>query len=354
MIRFCAYNGICETTDNTEITPEKAALLGKYIGMKHKNICIAGCLQNLSILYSVAGGAAEYAENIYFCENSDIMSFRFSVCFLEADFGIYVNSSKIILFNRLGETFSGSVHREFKEKCSASKRKSEKIYHTSSFREIYLNKIKKENKLTQKISCGISCGKKSTKELWLELFTGEDDKLVLQVSDDGSKANLYSSVYGAISYEKLVTAYIIMKYPQNRPVYLPEDFHYQTENAISNNVIRYRKYDDLTAEAANKAFWNDMLIVCSALLSEKERLFSIIENMPQMASAKRIIQLKNAETFKTSKNIQLNNGKIVISRISNSLLSVCAQSDKFETASEICGEWCGILLRNNGIPNNKH
>ena len=59
----------------------------------------------------------------------------------------------------------------------------------SSFKGIYISQLRKENNLKEKISCGIGCGKRSTKEMWLEFFTGEDDKLVLQISDDGTKAN---------------------------------------------------------------------------------------------------------------------------------------------------------------------
>ena len=347
---FGVYNGICETDDCSVVTAEKAAQLGKYIGMTYKNICIAGCFQNEAVLYAVAGGAAEYAENIYFCENSDILSFRFSIKILEADIGIYVDKSKIILHNRVGKPLNGCIN----EKEALSHSKKSKVYQMSSFKGIYISKLRKENNLKEKISCGISCGKRSTKEMWLEFFTGEDDKLVLQISDDGTKANLYSAVYGAITCEQLITAYIIMKVPESCAVYLPESFHYQAESAIRHEVIRYSTNDDIPSDAVRQPFFNDMLKVCTAILSEKERLFDIIRKMPQMVSAKRMIRSKNYDLSDESMNFRLNNGKIVISRISSSLLSVCAQSDKIETASEICGEWCGKLLRNNGIPDNKH
>jgi len=355
---FSFRDGICESLPDVTVSSSAAAEFGRILSGFFKRFSI-GCdsFGHNHILYAICCGISECGRDIYVCENTDLPSFRFGFPLLSADCGIYVGGNgkniKISLFNKNRFPLNDSQLKNIMNGLPAEiSEKSGKITAATSFRSIYIDNIADSvGGIKASIPAGISCGNRSVRSLWHEFFTGEDDELVFQISDDGQRANAYSTEAGFISYEKLLLTYAVILSEKEKEVYIPEDFHYAADFINDENqlgFIRFSPEESIPEKAADQRFLYDTLYTCVSLASDRKKFMQTLKKLPQFASSKREITLNNAEKIPVKKAYSENGGKILISRSGKNRITLTAQAYNSETAAELCHSWSEKLRRMNG------
>ncbi|MDE6834800.1 MAG: hypothetical protein K2J39_11230, partial [Ruminococcus sp.] len=292
--------------------------------------------------------------DVYVCENTDLPSFRFGLSMLSADCGIFISGNerlKMSFFGADGFPVSSSVLTKIMNATPAdSTGKCGKIMSCTSFREIYINNIADTFSDTGcSIQAGISCGNRSVRSLWLEFFSGEDDSLVFQISDDGQKVNAYSTDAGFISHEKLILSYAVKLSATGQAIYLPENFHYSADILTENSPLEIKRFSTekpVPPEVIQQRFLTDPLYMCVHLACNKPEFICSVKSLPALASVRREMFIENPENIPYGKTINETDGRIIISRSGKNRITLLAQSHSAETASELCSDWCEKLRRN--------
>lgn len=344
---FSFRDGFCEAVSEASVTSREAAELGRTLTRYFSRFCV-GCdgFGQLHILYALCSGISECGKDVYVCENTDMPSFRFGSPLLSADCGVFIGgggSLKLSFFDRRGFALpEKSLIDILRTEPPLPSDRSGRINVSTSFRSIYINNIRDNFNLEQRLPAGVSCGSRSVRSLWNEFFVGEDDELVFQVSDDGQRVNAYSSAVGFISADNLTLAYCMKKTAQGETVFLPDSFHYAAEN---DNILRFSAENGVPESEGSSRFLKDPLFMCVDLASDKEGFIRILREMPRFASAKREIVFASPELFDCPKKISSEKGRVIISRSGRSRLSLLAQSLSSETAAELCAQWCEKLRK---------
>lgn len=349
---FSFRDGFCESLPNVNIGSAEATELGRTVSRFFRRFSV-GCdgFSHMHILYAICCGLSECGRDVYVCENTDLPSFKFGMPLISADCGIFIsgeNCIKISFFGESGfpvtsELLTGIMNAEpaeTVEKCG-------RINQSTSFRSIYIDNIADSFGGTgSSIPAGISCGNRSVRSLWLEFFTGEDDSLVFQISDDGQRVNAYSSQVGFISYEKLILAHALNLSQQGQAVYLPENFHYGADFLTSESplkIIRFSTEKKIPEEVVKQRFLSDSLYMCTHLA--RNNIIKSVKALPQLVSAKREITIDSVENIPYGKTILENDGRIIISRSGKNRITLLAQAYSSETAAELCSDWSEKLRR---------
>lgn len=359
---FSFRDGYCETLPGIILSTSDAAEFGRVISHFFKRFSVAcdGFCHNY-ILYAICSGISECGHDVYVCENTDLPSFRFAFPLLSADCGIYISGSGCIRFSFFGENgfpmnnriLSGIMN----ESPAPPAQKSGKMIQATSFRDIYISNIADSlGEVCTNIPAGISCGSRSVRSLWLEFFSGEDDDLVFQISDDGRRVNAYSSEAGFISYEKLILNYAVKLIDMGQVVYLPDNFHYAADflnDENSKKILRFSLEDDIPAEASAQRFLTDPLYMCLHLASDRKNFIETVKNLPQMAAAKREIVIENTDKIPFGKPIKGSGGRVIITQSGKKRITLLAQAYSSETAAELCSFWTDKLRRQNSCGGTK-
>ncbi len=344
---FSFRDGYCESLPDTLITSAAVSEFGRALSRFFGRFSV-GCdsFGHNHILYAICCGISEGGKDAYVCENTDLPSFLFGFPLISADCGIYVsgngNNVKISLFD--GKRFplgSQIITEIMNSDIPVSAKRTGKIISAGSFREIYINNIMCSLKNTvSPIPAAISCGSRSVRSLWHEFFSGSNDELVFQISEDGRKVNAYSSELGFISNEKLLLTFAYTLASSGETVYLPEDFHYGADIISGNsNIIRFDPDKDIPDEAAKQRFLWDPLYMCTHLAEDRQSFSKKIKALPSLSSVKREVIISFAENVPEKRSIEEKNGRILISRSGKSRVTLTVQAFTSETASELCGYW---------------
>lgn len=345
---FSFRDGYCEALPNVTIGSTETAEFGKTLSGFFKRFSI-GCdgFSNMHVLYAMCSGLSECGRDVYVCENTDLPSFRFGLPLLSADCGIFISGDdclKISFFNADGfPVSSGMLTSIMNAFPSEPAPRCGKITSSTSFREIYINNLADTfGGAGRSIPAGISCGNRSVRSLWLEFFSGEDDTLVFQISDDGQKVNAYSSQAGFISYEKLILAYALKLSENGQAVWLPENFHYAADfinNGTPLNIKRFSTDNPIPPEASGQRFLADPLYMCIHLADNRNDFIRTVKTLPQLVTAKREIIIESVENIPCGKTILESDGRVIISRSGKNRITLLAQACSSETASELCSQW---------------
>ncbi|MCM1507659.1 MAG: hypothetical protein NC177_11070 [Ruminococcus flavefaciens] len=351
---FSFRDGYCESLPNKNIGSAETAELGRAVSRFFRRFSI-GCdgFRNMHILYAMCCGLSECGRDVYVCENTDLPSFLFGLPLLSADCGIFISGDgciKISFFNAYGFPVSSDILTDIMKATPAEiSGKCGKITSSTSFKEIYINNLADTFSGTgSSIPAGISCGNRSVRSLWLEFFSGEDDSLVFQISDDGRRVNAYSSQAGFISYEKLMLAYALKLSVRGQAVYLPENFHYAVDFLGKDSplkLIRFSPERQIPAEVPKQRFLTDPLYMCIHLADNREEFIKNVKSLPHLAVAKREISIDSIENIPCGKTILENDGRIIISQSGKNRITLLAQAYSSETASEICSDWSEKIRR---------
>lgn len=346
---FSFRDNYCEAIPNSGINSSAIAEFGRIISCFFKRFSVGSCeLTHKHILYALCSGISECGGEIFICENTELPSFKFGLSLLSAECGIFISGNgciKLSFYNSNGFPISSEILSGIINSSPAHvSNKSGKIMPLMSFRDVYISNLLVNCNSDNIISASISCGNHSIRSLWKNFFSGEDDSLVLQISDDGQKVNVYSSEAGFISYEKLIFAYSIKLANNGQEVYLPDNFHYGIDfNKSQPKIKRFSVDRNIPDEAINQRFLTDPLYMCINLMKNKKDFLEIIKSLPQLATAKREITINNFKNIPRNKVVLENNGKIIISRNGKNRISLIAQAYSSETASELCSLWSDKL-----------
>lgn len=351
---FSFRDGYCETLPGVTVNSSEAAEFGRIISRFFKRFSI-GCdgFCHNHFLYAICSGISECGHDVFVCENTDLPSFRFGFPLLSADCGIYVSGKdclKISIYDKNGFPVNPTLLSNImKGEPAAPAAKSGKITSSTSFRNIYINNIADSlGSVGDILSVGISCGNRSVRSLWHEFFTGEDDNLVFQISDDGQRVNAYSTEAGFISYEKLLLAYTAKLSQNGQIVYLPENFHYAADYINSGSALKIRRFkpeEKIPSEAVEQRFLCDSLFMCTHLAADKKLFIDTVRELPLLASVKRELSFDLAEQIKASRVIPECGGRVIISRSGKKSITLLAQAYSAETAAELCSIWSEKLKR---------
>lgn len=345
-------DGCCEVLPRSEFGAAGAARFGKILAGLYKRFSIAcNGFEHNHILYALSSGLAECGRDVYVCENTDMPSFRFGYPMLSADCGIYVSGDlKLSVFGKNGFPVSDKeLSMIMNGSPAAAHDKKGRIYSATSFRAVYVSNVadSAENRELP-IPAGISCGDRAVRLLWQEFFTGEDDELVFQVSDDGSRVNAYSTQAGFISYEKLILAYTAMLSEKGQAVYLPDSFHYAAElmeKGGSPRVIRFPSDEEAPAEAVKQRFLADPLYMCVHLAKNRDSFIRRVKSLPQLACAKREVTVSNAGNIPVGKAFADRYGRVLLHRSGKNSVTLLSQADTMEAAAELCSLWTEKVRR---------
>lgn len=345
---FSFRDSSCEILPNAAVSSAEAAELGRTLSRFFSRFSV-GCMgfERLPVMYALCSGISECGRDVYACENTDMPSFRFGLTLLSAECGIFISESgglKFTFFNKSGFGLPDKILEEIMKASPApASEHTGRINSVTSFRSIYINNVAdslgRERSLTP---AGISCGNAAVRSLWLEFFSGDDNELVFQISDDGQRVNAYSTELGFISFEKLTLAYCLTLIKDGKNVWLPEDFHYAADNidnAAEKHIMRFNRADLITDEGGESRFLRDPLYMCTHLAKSKESLLTAVRNIPSIASAKREITVADIKRLTESRTVSDEKGRVVISRSGKSRVTLVAQSLSAETASELCAFW---------------
>lgn len=340
---FSFRSNFCESLK--DISTESAAGLGRVCGGLYGRIYTAfSDSKSRPVVFSFCAGAAEAGSEVFLSENTDCHSFRFGIGHTSAECGFYFTENKISFYNRQGFPMTGKEITENYEKYSQSSAGIKgRIIMLSPLREIYLNSIADTLRdCSFPFNAFISCGCSSVRNIWHHFFNGENEKFILQVSDDGMHVNAYSSDYGFISYERLILAYCAVNAEKNKTVVLPDEFHFTAEDYAEKyhfKVIRASFDEELTEKMPIQRFLCDPLYMCTGLFRNYEKFNEIIGGMPAFGSARREICTEICNQLKKNHIICDKKGRIILSRSGKNTLSLTAQAYDSETASELCSVW---------------
>ncbi len=355
---FSFRDGYCEALPGAGADTSVAAGFGRLIARRFKRFSI-GCdgFRRNYILYAVCSGISECGRDVFVCENTDLPSFRFSYPLLSADCGIYVCGDeclRIMIFGengfplnslRLSQLMNGEPAKAA-DRCG-------KITQVTSFRSIYANNIADSMTVSASVPAGVSCGSRSVRSLWLEFFTGDDNSLVFQVSDDGQRVNAYSADVGFISHEKLMLAYAARLARRGEIVYLPESFHFAADflnDEGSIKLVRFSPEGKIPNEAVKQRFLLDPLFMCTHLAADRVDFLQTIRELPEFATVKREIPAALPDDAPVEKTISDERGRIMITRSGRNRLTLLAQAHSTESAAELCSLWSGRLRRESSAP----
>lgn len=351
---FSFRSSLCEALPHATVSSAETAALGRTLTRFFERFCVGSeDYKRLSTLYALCSGISECGGEVCICESTDMPSFRFGLPLLSADCGVFISGSsslKIAFFDNRGfELPQRQLAEIMRAEAPEPVEKSGSISAMTSFGNIYVNNLRDSlGGLTEPIPAGISCGSRAVRMLWQQFFTGEDEELVLQISESGSRVNAYSTKCGYISADKLTLAYCIKALRAGDTVLLPDDFHYAAElcSSLHNGVIlRYPAENGVPDVSGQSRFLRDPLYMCADLLHDREEFFSLMSELPQISGARREIAFTNAESYCKPKKLQTSRGRVIITRSGRNMLSVLAQTFSAEASAELCAEWCEKLRK---------
>ncbi|MBQ8960290.1 MAG: hypothetical protein IJ071_03615 [Ruminococcus sp.] len=326
----------------------EAAQIGRRLAGSFRRIHM-GCDQfsQLHLLYALCSGASERGSEVWLCENTDLPSLRFGGRITGADCTVFVhgNGLRLLIFGRDGFPLPSENLREIaSSQADRPSKEPGAIRSVTSFKNIYVSNIADNaGGRRASLSAGISCGSRSVRSLWLEFFTGSDDELVFQISEEGMRVNAYSSRIGFISGEKLTIAYACQVAARGETVWLPEEIHFAADS-LKGDIRRFPE-DSVPPAAAAQRFLTDPLFMCVELASDRERLLRTVSELPGMATVRREVALQPGASLSGRTELSAENGRIIAQPSGRGRILVIAQSASMEAASELCADWCQRLRR---------
>ena len=349
---FSYRDGKCEFVKGCSSLSAAASCLGRKLAVVSKRFT-AGCCdyRSVHVLYAICSGIAEAGADVYVCESTDIPSLLFSQPLLAADCALYVNGgdcgNSVSLFNNYSFPFSDTALQKLLDTVPGKHTgKSGRMIPMTSFSSILANNISDSvGGLKDKLPAGISCGNRFVRSLWQEFFSGEDDKLVFQVSDDGLRVNAYSQQHGFLSCEKLKACYAMKLLGKGEKVWLPEDMHYEADIHFVNEKTKRLSYDDIPENVPLQRFLTDPLFMCVKLFSDADGTGSVLRSMPELASSRREITVTNICHIPFGSLYSENSGRISVDRSGRNRIRLTVQSYSTEAAAELCSVWTEKLRR---------
>ena len=345
---FRFTEGCCEAISPHGIPVSAAVTLGSRLSSKFRRFSV-GCdgFSHIHHLYALCSGISAAGRDVYIYENTDLPSFRFGFPLLSSDCGLFISESGTLRISVFGEDrmpVSADVIAELMKSGNIpAGEKCGKIISSGSFRTLYIVNIRERIGQGTILNAGISCGTRSVRTLWEELFTENDGTLSFQVSSDGQCVNAFSQRSGFIPSDKLILAYAAVK-ADNEGLPVPIDMHFQADEAGLN--IRRTEQSELKGlPSGSIRHLVDPLYMCAVLASDRQRFEETLSSLPQLSASRREIPMKFRGIKPFRQTVHCPGGVIKMTRSGLNRLSLIAQARSVEAASELCSEWCAKLNR---------
>jgi len=345
--KFSFYDGFCEQHPDIIIGSEYLCSFGRTIGSHFGRVCIA-CEKNSlnSPLYALCSGISDSGCDVLICSDTTLPALKHGISIMSCECGIFLSGDrnlKIFFYGKNGFPLSAKVLSRFINPCVTElSRKYGIISHINSLGRLYEYSIRDNLGTNILIEASVSCGSKSVRSLWLDFFSGEDENMILQVSDNGQRVNIYCTETGFISHDRLILAYAVMKGHRGEDVYLPESFHYIADSAAKKNgfcIIRFVPDSETDIPPEKVRFLKDPLFMCTQLLRDKTSFFELLSKLPSFYSAERTVTLSCSDCNIPRKVISDKNCIVSLSGNGRNTLSLTVQAEDMETAAELCVLW---------------
>ena len=339
---FSFRDNICEQITKEPLTVSQLAEFGSKVNFNGKIIAVGFESDMLkSYAYSLASGIAQQGCNVIITENAVLPAFICGLNKISVSYGMYISSANpliIQIYNGFGVPCSSEflLNNSKKEKNCSNIGKISSYLHIN---ELYLNEIHNSFENNTKINAGISCGNKSIINMWSDFFADNSDEIILQISQCGTKVNIYSSETGFISHEKLMLAYALHLMKNKENPALPENIHFiAQELAEKHNCKITEGGSDYNSIILKQRFTIDPLFLCIQLLNKIDSFYELCSEIPDFYTAKREFSTEYFDLF-AEKTIIDNNGRIKISNSGKKRITLTAQAYNAETAAELCCFW---------------
>lgn len=328
-----------------------AECLGRLLSNVFSFVAV-GCenFRNTSAVRSISSALSAKGKNAVVFENTDPASFRFAVSVFGCGCGVFVNNSAPLrteIYSGNGFPLGQKDIRMMLSDMPANNNKYRgKVASSTSFRDIYISSILHNPSISPlPLPYNVSCGDRSVRELWSSFFAGEPCADVFQVSDSGTKVNMYSLTSGYVSFDRLRIAFALDIAESDGTVWLPDDVHFSAESVIGHDRIkRFSLNDTIPENAVKQRFLSDPLFMCVKLASDADRFRKLLDSVPDCGQVCRQIFVSEPELIKND-SFRTSNGKIIIKRTAIDRVSVLAQAASMEAASELCDIWTSKLER---------
>lgn len=353
--RILSHDGICEGLPEWN-TAETALKAGSALTSVSGKIAI-GYFQEESEIFAetAACGAVSHGANVWFagnCALSQLIHFgeKFSCPVL-----FWVHGEKKIQlqpFNRGGFPLTEQqAHRIWQAMEADTFRQrfpSGKLHHAEEGLSLWEESCQKLlPPFHQEIT--VSCANQALRQTAQELFSGGTGKrMTLSLSEDGTKATVFTAETGMIRHEQLLLLSLLSFQEMQQPLILPENFHPMAEQFATEQHAKISRVSSFSEK--NAALYRKQGVCMDGvkLFLHFLRVLHLKQYTPEQAIALLPELCTVQHEFHTSltrqkiEHLQQENSdqRIFLSMPADSrFLTLRAHANSLETAAELCGFW---------------
>ncbi len=197
----------------------------------------------------------------------------------------------------------------------------------------------------------VCCGNKALRETALRLFSGgTGERIVLNLSEDGTQASAFSTEAGLVHREQLLLLSLLSFRERGEALALPADFHPAAEGFAARFGGRIlRMFTPNVSPTAAKLFaeqgvCTDGILLFAHILRVLDRrgltLAGAVSLLPPMHTVRRLLSTSLGRQA-VEKLRRQNPDRMVHIELSSQgkLLQLMAHAESMEAAAELCGFW---------------
>lgn len=375
---------------SVELTPEMCASLGEAIGSiascKKIGIGFDGSVFAKTLQYALVSGMMSAGAHVWSFGECFPSQLSYCTAFCSLNIGVYVSAEKepqIKICGEAGLCVRRNLEREIESRLSKSEfnrcssDRCRDVSDMSSIRMMYIRELAKQAPYELK---GIEASVLSDNDKIVMLMEdtlqrlscAKSNRLTFKISDDGMRAEAYENHGEKISHEKLLSICCLNELKQGRDLALPYNAPLALDYLASEYDKKAFRYlttpsDDSDSKArrlsAKQFFVRDGLFMTVRVLSimkEREKTLSeLVAELPDFFISAKTFSLSfppsrladifgnetdDGESVKEGISIKRDKGRLLITPSRNGKsVSVIAESDKMETAAEMCDGFEKIL-----------
>lgn len=372
-------NGFVGVT-NISATPQLMSTIGGAVATISTGKIIVASRNNIeskAFAQSILSGVSSSGKDVFFCGEIPLPLLVHQCRLTNSELMVYISVgviTKVTILNKGGMPLTRKQERSLESLINrggilkAAHDKFGEIKYISGSISQYQGMLEHSSDFISKYNIFLDCNndfiKKYITPVFQKISSQKGEKLIVTISNNGTKSELFTQNAGKIGYEKLLLISCIDLLEKGLDVSLPNSVLFDMENiAISHNHNAYRfnscsnDNSDIEARriAEKQPFLIDGIVLALSVIayaeSKNKTLEQIIEGLPVFESEKRFMKincpspqvLKKLCENNTSHNegvmISQNDEKILIrSNKSGDGLFLFAQSLNVETAKTLCDD----------------
>ncbi len=197
----------------------------------------------------------------------------------------------------------------------------------------------------------ICCGNAALRETAQRLFSGgTGERIVLNLSDDGTQASVYSAESGMVSHDRLLLLSLLSFRENGEALALPAEFHPSAEQFAARFGGRILRLFTPAVSPTAAKLWSqqgvctDGILLFAHILRILDRrhisLAAAVSLLPPMYTAKR--EISTSLGRQAVEKLQRSNPDRAVSialPTNSGILRLMAYAESMEAAAELCGFW---------------